>query len=162
MPEQRRPKPLQLDVDRPAPTDEVPKMARKEKLVGLDRELRKLQAECVRSGYSATQVERFASSFFQASAKAKRERWAKLGIAVAGSVFLFLVLLQFNSPYRLTAAVARAGLVQVSLNLKPNMTSHCLLIVSKFSSTHEPRLSRCFFPTLLSTELCGAAYNHLT
>ena len=92
-----------------------PKMPDKEKIVLLDRELRRLQAECVRSGYNATQVEQFAGCFFQASARAKRERWAKRGIAVAGFLFLFFLLLQFSLPYRLTAALARASLVKVRL-----------------------------------------------
>ena len=90
------------------------KIANKEKVVVLDRELRKLQAECVRSGYNATQVEKFAGCFFHASSKARRERWAKTGIAVGGFLLLFFLLLQFSSPYRLTAALARAAVIKVS------------------------------------------------
>lgn len=90
-------------------------MQPKEKSIVIDRELRKLQARCIRSGYNASQVEKFAACFFQAAAKTKRNRWAKVALVVAVVLLVLFLLQQFQSPYKAAAALLRAGMIKVRL-----------------------------------------------
>ena len=90
------------------------KMTHEERLSTIDRELRTLQAEAIRSGYSARQVEHFAECFVRVAVKRRREKLVKMGLALAVIMFMCYVLLQFGPPYRMAASMARTGLIKVS------------------------------------------------
>ncbi|KAL8613812.1 hypothetical protein ACOMHN_029669 [Nucella lapillus] len=87
-------------------------MSHDEKMQHIDRELRKLQARSLKSGYSAAQVEQFASTFFQAATKAKREKWLKRMVGVGVAALVLCVVLQFKSPYGLATFIVRSAQIK--------------------------------------------------
>ncbi|XP_076464906.1 uncharacterized protein LOC143296733 [Babylonia areolata] len=116
-----------------------------EKMQTIDRELRRLQAESLKSGYSATQVEKFASCFFEAARKAQREKWVKIMIGVAVMGLLCYVVLQFKSPYGLLVFLARTAQIKTLSvwDWTEVYQSNCLLTNPLYSPPNDLTLQHC-------------------
>ncbi|KAK7507086.1 hypothetical protein BaRGS_00001937 [Batillaria attramentaria] len=84
-----------------------------DKVLFVDRELRKLQTFCVQSGYSAAQVECFAECFNESSSKVLISKWKRRGVGVVLFAVACLLLHQFDPACRLAAATARSGVIKL-------------------------------------------------
>lgn len=83
----------------------------------IDKELRKLNKFCLKSGYSVAQIVKFARPFTQTSTAVKRKKWKKIGLIGVLMIVVAVVGFQLQSSCRIASALAKTAMIKVRISL---------------------------------------------
>ncbi|PVD26356.1 hypothetical protein C0Q70_14028 [Pomacea canaliculata] len=79
----------------------------------IDKELRKLNKFCLKSGYSVAQIVKFARPFTQTSTTVKRKKWKKIGLIGVLMIVVAVVGFQLQSSCRIASALAKTAMIKI-------------------------------------------------
>lgn len=84
-----------------------------DKMLFIDREIRKLHAFCMQSGYSDVQVESFGDCFKESSSLAQLQSWKRKGLCFILLTLALFLLHRVDPACRLASATARSGVIKL-------------------------------------------------
>lgn len=82
----------------------------------IDKELRKLNKFCLKSGYSVAQIVKFARPFTQTSTAVKRRKWKKIGLIGVLMIVVAVAGFQMQSSCRIASALAKTAMIKVRIS----------------------------------------------